>query len=371
MQIDLTNVWKQQGDELYAACAGAILRFSEKAAAETQAPDISTILGSVGAALSAVAGGEEPDNVEISVEAPGLQAALSDMVCELASLTDFGVQQIGRLCSYVSADTALKCRDAASLASTIKNLDLRSYEEPEDDSYADAAAGMRAVRAGLAALDYSSLGEAMNAVHAIDPMDATDQVVSAASDRLFNEMRAAVTASVDAISATGARIKLVSDHDVHHYDVDVKGCIPQHWTVTMYLLGDHCSDTHRRLEHLDMLHALCGSDESIEKFARDCASLGQVLPFSKDGTYAAYLKKARDGFADFVAWYDVQPETEIRCSVIKEKSREMCDHGSLTGRSFIGISAEKWLQAKRGATKMKKKGLMVMVRDEAQAAASS
>ncbi|WP_411839622.1 hypothetical protein [Paracoccus sp. ME4] len=371
MLIDLTNVWKQQGDELYAACARAILRFSEYAAAEPQAPDVSKILNSVGAALSTVAGGGEADNVEVSVDAPGLQKPLSDLVCELASLTDFGIHQIARLLSCVSSDGALKGRDTASLASTIKNLDLRGYEEQADGSYADAVSGMRAIRSGIAALDFSGLGEAMEAVHGIDPMSATDEIVSAASERLFSEMRAAVGLSVDAIRATGARIRLVSDHDRHHYDVDVTGCIPQHWTVTMYLLGDHCADTHRRLEKLDILHALCGSDESIEKFAHDCASVGQVLPASKDGTYAAYLKKARDGFADFVAWYDAQPQAEIRCSVIKEISMQLCDHGGLTRGGFLGMSAEKWIQARRGAVKMKRKGLMVMVRDGAEAAASA
>lgn len=369
MLVDLKNVWEQQGDQLYVSCARAIIGFAERADAELKPAELAEFLAAAGSALTEVGGGEEPDEVELAFEANGLSRDLSDLICDLASLTDFGVQQIGRLFSLISSDAALKRRDTALLALNIKNLDLRSYEEPESDSHAEAVAGMRAIRSGLEALDHSALGEATNSVRAINPFEATDDVVSAASVRLFGEMRSAVSASVEAVKATGARIELVSADQGHHYNLDVKGCIPLQYHVGDFL-GEYGSDIHRLLEKLDMLHALCGSDESIAQFARDCASVGQFLPGSKDGTLAAHLKKGRDGFAAFVAWYDAQPGTEHRCSVIKEKVREMCDHWGLTGKSFLGISAEQWIQAKRGATKVKRKGLMVMVRGEAEAASA-
>lgn len=129
MLVDLKNVWEQQGDQLYEACARAIMGFVAKADADGHSPAIPVILKAAGAALVDVSGGEEPDEIEVSTEAAGLDQDLSELITNLASLTDFGVQEIGRLFDGISNHAALKHRDVTSLAYHIKNMDLRSYAD--------------------------------------------------------------------------------------------------------------------------------------------------------------------------------------------------------------------------------------------------
>ena len=128
MQISLGNIWEEQGDALYASCSQAIIVYLKKADAVSNAPGTRELFSAVGSALMNVDGGEEPDEIEIAPDAPELEPALSELICELARVTDFGVQQIGKLLSEISADRSLDLRDAAALAYKIKNLDLRSCD---------------------------------------------------------------------------------------------------------------------------------------------------------------------------------------------------------------------------------------------------
>lgn len=128
MQISLENVWEEQGDALYASCAQAVMAYLKKADAVPDAPRTRELFTAVGAALMDVDGGEEPEDIEIALDAPALEPVLSELICELARVTDFGVHQIGMLLREISTDRSLDLRDEAALADKIKNLDLRHFD---------------------------------------------------------------------------------------------------------------------------------------------------------------------------------------------------------------------------------------------------
>lgn len=357
MRVDLTDFWKQQGDDLYSGCAGALLGFAEKAAAKLKPAEVSRLLTQTGAALSAIGGGEEPEDIEIGFEAPGLAQSLSALVAELTSATDFGAREIGSLLTQVASHEALASRDRQALATGIKILDLRS--PPVAEAETGHATGMGAIREGLARLDMSGLADAIDAVMGIDKVTATDSVVSTASERLFREIRSAVARSEAVIRETGTELKLVSSKGSHYYKADVPGCITQEWETSQYFLGDLSREVSQAIKKLEVLHAIHGSDESIASFERNCGLVGERLPGSRDGSLAESIKQDRDNFTAFLAWYDALDGDEHRRTEIETQFLKICGQG----RIYYLLGLIPWLEATRGIQRVKRKGGMVLVRN--------